>query len=140
MASAAQDDEEMISGINVTPLVDITLVLLIIFMATAHMIVHRSVNLSLPKLANTQSAPTKTIQIVLEADKSLALNGQKATSQDIAYNLGQMARLDPSLKVTILADERVSWGDMAGVLDVVRGAGITRIATEVQQKATERKP
>lgn len=135
MASAASEDEEMISGINVTPLVDITLVLLIIFMATAHLIVHRSMNLTLPKMANTQSAPTQTIQIVLEADKSLALNGQKATAQDLAYNLGQMARLDPSLKVTVLADERVSWGDMAGVLDIVRGAGVTHIATEVQQKS-----
>jgi biopolymer transport protein ExbD len=135
MASATADDEEMISGINVTPLVDITLVLLIIFMATAHLIVHRSMNLTLPKMANTQSAPTQTIQIVLEADKSLALNGQKATPQDLAYNLGSMAKLDPSLKVTVLADERVSWGDMAGVLDIVRGAGVSHIATEVQQKS-----
>jgi biopolymer transport protein ExbD len=135
MAAAAQDEEEMISGINVTPLVDITLVLLIIFMATAHMIMHRALNLALPKVANTESAPTQTIQIVLEADKALSLNGQKATPQDVAYNLGQMARLDPSLKVTVLADQRVSWGDMAGVLDIVRGAGVTRIATEVEQKA-----
>ena len=135
MAAAAQEEEEMISGINVTPLVDITLVLLIIFMATAHMIMHRSMNLALPKVANTDTAPTQTIQIVLEADKSVALNGQKATPQDLAYNLGQMARLDPSLKVTVLADKRVGWGDMAGVLDIVRGAGVTRIATEVEQKS-----
>ena len=134
MAAATQEDEEMISGINVTPLVDITLVLLIIFMATAHMIMHRSMNLALPKVANTDTAPTQTIQIVLEADKSVALNGQKATPQDLAYNLGQMARLDPLLKVTVLADKRVGWGDMAGVLDIVRGAGVTRIATEVEQK------
>ena len=135
MAAATQEDEEMISGINVTPLVDITLVLLIIFMATAHMIMHRSMNLALPKVANTDTAPTQTIQIVLEADKSVALNGQKATPQDLAYNLGQMARLDPSLKVTVLADKRVGWGDMAAVLDIVRGAGVTRIATEVEQKS-----
>jgi biopolymer transport protein ExbD len=134
MAAAAQEDEEMISGINVTPLVDITLVLLIIFMATAHMIVHRSMNLALPKVSNTQSAPTQTIQILLEADKTLSLNGQKATAQDLAYNLGQMARLDHSLKVTVLADQRVSWGDVAGILDIVRGAGVTHIATEVEQK------
>ena len=59
------------------------------------MIMHRSMNLALPKVANTETAPTQTIQIVLEADKSVALNGQKATPQDLAYNLGQMARLDP---------------------------------------------
>jgi biopolymer transport protein ExbD len=135
MAAAAQEEEEMISGINVTPLVDITFVLLIIFMATAHMIMHRAMNLTLPKVANTQTAPTQTIQIVLEADKTVSLNGQKSTPQDLAYNLAQMGRLDASLKVTVLADERVSWGDVAAVLDIIRGAGITRIATEVQQKS-----
>ncbi len=134
MAAAAQEDEEAISGINVTPLVDITLVLLIVFMATAHLIAHRSMNLQLPKVANAEASPTQTIQVLLEADKSLLLNNRKVTAEDLAVNLGQMARLDPGLKVTVLADERVTWGDMAGVLDVVRGAGITRIATEVQPK------
>lgn len=134
MSAALEEDEEAISGINVTPLVDITLVLLIIFMATAHLIQHRSMTLSLPKMASVQEAPTRSLQIVLEADKSLSLNGQKATAQDLAFNLAQMARLDPSLKVTVLADEHVSWGDMAGILDIVRGAGLTRIATEVEPK------
>ena len=134
MAGTLAEDEEAISGINVTPLVDITLVLLIIFMATAHLIVHRSMSLALPKVSNTQSAPTQTLQILLEADKTVSLNGQRVTTQDLAYNLGQSARLDPSLKVTVLADERVTWGDVAALLDVVRGAGITRIATEVEQK------
>jgi len=54
MAGTLAEDEEAISGINVTPLVDITLVLLIIFMATAHLIAHRSMNLVLPKVANAE--------------------------------------------------------------------------------------
>jgi biopolymer transport protein ExbD len=131
---AEQDDEEMISGINITPMVDITLVLLIIFMATAHMIMHRAMNLSLPKVTNSDEAPTRTIQITLLADKSLKLNGAITTQQDLGYNLGQMSRLDPSLKVTIMADSRVDWGDVASVLDIARGAGITHIATEVERK------
>ena len=134
MASSQQDSDEPIFGINVTPLVDITLVLLIIFMATAHIIVHRSMNLSLPKVANSQTVPSQSIQVMLEADKSLMLNGQKATLQDLAVNLGQMARLDPGLRVSLSADERVSWGDVAGILDAIRGAGITHIATEVLPK------
>jgi len=140
MASVSDDEGGddgggMISGINVTPLVDITLVLLIIFMATAHIIAHRSMNLVLPKVANAETTPTQSLQIILEADKSLLLNNQKSSIQDITVNLSSMARLDPNLKVTVLADERVSWGDVAAVLDVVRGAGITHIATEVQPKA-----
>src|SRR5579863_3239929 len=98
MASAAQEDEDMISGINVTPLVDITLVLLIIFMATAHMIVHRSMSLSLPKVANSQAVPTQSLQITLEADKSLHLNGQPVGLPELGINLGQMAKLDPGIR------------------------------------------
>jgi biopolymer transport protein ExbD len=134
MANAPQDSDDAIFGINVTPLVDITLVLLIIFMATAHIIVHRSMSLSLPKVANAQTVPTQSIQITLEANKSLRLNNQPVTLQDLSVNLAQMARLDPGLKVTLSADERVSWGDVAAILDVMRGAGITHIATEVQPK------
>jgi biopolymer transport protein ExbD len=134
MAASQQNDDDAIMGINVTPLVDITLVLLIIFMATAHIIVHRSMNLSLPKVANAQNVPTQSIQILFEADKSLRLNNEPVRLQDLSVNLGQMARLDPGLKVTLSADERVSWGDVAAILDAIRGAGITKIATEVQPK------
>lgn len=134
MAGTSSDNDDGITGINVTPLVDITLVLLIIFMATAHIIVHRSMSLNLPKVANAQTVPTQSIQILLEADKSLRLNNQPVTLQDLSVNLAQMARLDPGLKVTLSADERVSWGDVAAILDALRGAGITHIATEVQPK------
>ena len=134
MAGTQDESGDGITGINVTPLVDITLVLLIIFMATAHIIVHRSMSLNLPKVANSEAVPTQTLQVQLEADRSLQLNGQKVTLPELAVNLGQMARLDPGLKVTLSADERVTWGDVAGVIDSIRGAGITRIATEVEPK------
>src|SRR6266404_1323792 len=113
MASTPQDNDDAIFGINVTPLVDITLVLLIIFMATAHMLVHRSMNLSLPKVSNSENVPTQSIQILLSADKSLELNVQPFDAQALASNLAQMSRLDPGLRVTLSADERVSWGDVA---------------------------
>src|SRR5258706_16056930 len=100
MASNPQDSDEAIIGINVTPLVDITLVLLIIFMATAHMIVHRSMSLSLPKVANSQAVPTQSMQVLLDADKALTLNGQKIGAPELGINLGQMAKLDPGLRAT----------------------------------------
>ena len=135
MAAAAQEeDEEIISGINVTPLVDITLVLLIIFMATAHMISHRSMNLALPKVAHSDTSVTPTVQIMLTAEKALMIDNKPTTAKALADELAHMAGLDAGIKVTVLADQRVSWGDMAAVLDTVRGAGVTRIATEVQPK------
>ena len=123
-----------ITGINVTPLVDIVLVLLIIFMATAHLITHRSLNISLPKVANSQATPTQSVRVTLEADKTLLLNNVKITMQELTVNLSQMARMDAGLHVTVGADERVSWGDVASIQDTIRGAGITHVATEVETK------
>ena len=77
---------EAITGINVTPLVDITLVLLIIFMATCHLIAHRAMNLNLPKAANTESTPTPSVQVMMSADRSLTLNVQNVTRQELALN------------------------------------------------------
>ena len=132
--ASAQEDDEPIYGINVTPLVDITLVLLIIFMATAHIIVHRSMSLSLPKVANARRSPRKASRFSWKRTNRLRLNNQPVTLQDLSVNLAQMARLDPGLKVTLSADERVTWGDVAAILDAIRGAGITHIATEVEPK------
>ncbi len=134
MAKVQENGADAITGINVTPMVDITLVLLIIFMATAHLIVHRAVNLNVPKVANSETLPTQSIQIQMEADKSLSLNGRKLSLQELTVNLSQMAKLSSNIKITLTADEHVSWGDVASIIDVIRGAGVTKIATEVQPK------
>ncbi len=128
------ESEDSITGINVTPLVDIVLVLLIIFMATAHLIAHRSLNLNLPRVAHSQETPAQSIHVTMSEDKSLRLNNTKMSSQELAVNLGQMAHLDPNLRVTLGADERVSWGDVAGILYLLKGAGISKVATEVEPK------
>ena len=130
------ETEDAIFGINVTPLVDITLVLLIIYMATAHLIAHRMLELSLPKVSHAQVTHSQTVQIILQANKTLWLNGVKVSQQELAVNVAQMAHLDPDLKVSVAADERVSWGDMAGILDILKGAGVTHVATAMEIKRT----
>src|SRR5208282_6615706 len=111
---------EAITGINVTPLVDITLVLLIIFMATCHLIAHRAMNLNLPKAQHTEATPTPSVQVMISADRSLTLNGQTVTRQELALNLTQMARIDPGLRVTLSADKTIDWDTVAGLLDDIR--------------------
>jgi biopolymer transport protein ExbD len=134
MAGQAQQNGKIITGINVTPLVDITLVLLIIFMATSHIIAQRAMKLSLPKAANTAESPTPAVQVMMTADRSITLNGQPVTREALATNLAQMARLDPNLRVTLAADKTVDWDSVAGLLDDVRGAGISRLSAQVAPK------
>ncbi|HEX4047166.1 MAG TPA: biopolymer transporter ExbD [Elusimicrobiota bacterium] len=134
MAGQAQQNGKIISGINVTPLVDITLVLLIIFMATSHIIAQRAMKLNLPKAANTAETPTPAVSIMMSADRALTLNGQPVTRDALAINLKQLARLDPNLRVTLAADKSVDWDSVAGILDDVRGAGISRMSAQVAPK------
>ncbi|MFI5348619.1 MAG: ExbD/TolR family protein [Elusimicrobiota bacterium] len=134
MAGQAQQNGKIISGINVTPLVDITLVLLIIFMATSHIIAQRAMKLNLPKAANTAETPTPAVSVILTADRALTLNGESVTRDALATNLKQMARLDPGLRVTLAADKTVDWDSVAGILDDIRGAGISRLSAQVSPK------
>jgi len=131
MASPLEDTDE-ITGINVTPLVDIVLVLLIIFMATCHLIAHRSMTVQLPKAAHTDSRPTTPARVALEVSGQLLLNDQRITSAELAHQLGQMVSIDPSVKVLLSADKRVLWEHVIKTLDLIRGAGVTKIGTEVE--------
>jgi len=134
MAGQSQKPGAMITGINVTPLVDITLVLLIIFMATSHIIAQRVMKLNLPKAAHTDEKPTPALEVMLLADKTLTLNGSKVTREALAVNLAQMSRIDPGLRVTLSADKSADWDSVAGIMDDIRGAGISRLAAQVSQK------
>jgi len=131
MASPLDDNDE-ITGINVTPLVDIVLVLLIIFMATAHLISHRAMNVNLPKAVHTDSAQPAPAQVFLDADGQIKLNNQRMTRAELLVHLQQLRTIDADVRVMLSADERASWAQVTGALDTIRGAGITKIATEVE--------
>jgi len=134
MASALDDADE-ITGINVTPLVDIVLVLLIIFMATCHLIAHKAMNVTLPKAAHADAVQPTPAQVYLEASGQIRLNEQAMTLSELSVQLQQMSALDTALRVMLSADERATWAQVAATLDTIRGAGVTRIATEVENKA-----
>jgi biopolymer transport protein ExbD len=131
MAGTLNGDNDAITGINVTPLVDIVLVLLIIFMATAHLIAHQSMKLSLPKVAHSDSQDVNAITVAMGPDRTMELNNTPVTRDELLQNLTQMVRLDPNMRVTLSADESVSWGDVSTLLDDMKGLGIQRIAADV---------
>ena len=90
--AAQQENGDAITAINITPLVDIVLVILIIFMATAHIIANRSIPMSLPKAANTESKPTASVQVALTKDGTFLLNNSNVTHDELILNLGQIYR------------------------------------------------
>ena len=127
MASASPRRGAIIEGINVTPLVDITLVLLIIFIVTAKLVVAPAVPLDLPKASQSEELQT-ILSIVVPAEGPTQVDG--APTDDAA--LGGRARAalarDPELRAVIQADRAVSHGRVMTVLDTLKAAGLVRVA------------
>jgi len=130
MAGGASDDaDEAITSINVTPLVDITLVLLIIFMVTAKLIVKsESIPLDLPGAASGTDVQT-VFSIALGADGQTQVDQHSVQGDDAILSLANDAHTkDPQLRAVIKADSAVPHGRVIHVLDLLKQAHVAKIA------------
>ena len=133
-ASAFEDDDagRMITDINVTPLVDIVLVLLIIFMVTTTYIVNPSIKVDLPKAASGTEQARTTLALTLNKDGSLYLNGEKSDDAGVTrYIVGELPK-NPELQAIIAADKVVPHGAVVHLIDVVKRAGVVKFAINVE--------
>jgi biopolymer transport protein ExbD len=135
MASIQNTDEE-ITAINVTPLVDVTLVLLIIFMVTAKLIAGQGIPLDLPK-AKTAGATQTVLSVSIDAQGGVLANGQKVQSDsELEQRAARALRENPELRTVISASASATHGKVMHVLDTVREAGITRVAFAADKVAS----
>lgn len=129
MASSSQNGNGgIIAGINVTPLVDIVLVLLIIFIVTAKIIVSPAVPLDLPRA--TQSEEMQVVfSVILPVNGPTLVNGEAASSDDTLLQLARKAvGQDPEVRAVINADGAVQHRRIIHTLDLIKTAGIARVA------------
>jgi biopolymer transport protein ExbD len=129
------DAGRMIVDINVTPLVDITLVLLIIFMVTASYIVSPAIKVDLPKAASGTEQTKTTLSLTLAKDGGLFLNGQRSNDQAVVQFITTELPRNPELQAIIAADRAVSHGDVVHIIDMVKRAGVHRFAINVDPGA-----
>jgi len=131
-ASAKLDDDEGINEINVTPLVDVMLVLLIIFMVASVYIVKEAIEVDLPTAAKSTDVAETTLSIVLDKNGSLYLNGNPSNASAIAVACQTAAKKNPNSQAIIAADNDVRHGQVVAVIDLVRTNGLSRFAINVK--------
>ena len=136
MAGGAQDGDDEITGINVTPLVDIVLVLLIIFMVTANMIVRETVEVDLPRAANTKD---KTVQgpvmLTMDKDAKIFFDGVEVEGVGLMAKMKDAVEKDKEVRAIISADQSLNYGKVMGLIDLVKEAGIAKFALNIQKEA-----
>jgi biopolymer transport protein ExbD len=131
MAASSSDSDDLIAGINVTPLVDITLVLLIIFMVTARIIVSQGMPMDLPKAASREDIQ-QIFSVELTVDGKTYVDTKRVQDDDVIANLAQDAKAkNKELRAVIRADKKVEHGRVIHVLDLLKRAGVAKIAFAV---------
>lgn len=131
-----QDNPEdgVVTGINVTPLVDITLVLLIIFMVTAHFVNDSALKVQLPKAAATEITPPQALNLAVAKDGTMQFLGQKVDKQALKALLQRELAANPSVRVVVAADEGLVYRDIISILDTVKESGVARVALSAEKK------
>ncbi|MES2745784.1 MAG: biopolymer transporter ExbD [Bdellovibrionota bacterium] len=134
MASSMGDDDDGINEINVTPMVDVMLVLLIIFMVTANYMTSQSIDMKLPKASTGQSnnADVKNLGFSIDKNSKLFLDGQPVNYADLAPLLAEKKAQKPDISALISADVKTPHGEVVKLIDFIRKNGITNFAINVE--------
>lgn len=126
-ASFEQDDDGPMAEINMIPLIDVMLVLLIIFMVTAPLLTH-AVKVDLPKESTSANQlPPENIQIAIGADEQLYWAGEKVDVDTLKARLQEAAAKDKNAEIQLRADQNVPYRSVAHVMSEAARLGLTRI-------------
>jgi biopolymer transport protein ExbD len=137
----AEGEDELIGGVNITPIVDVCLTLLIVFIVTASSMVNRSMPVQLPKAATAEASPPSILNVAIDRDGAIFINGAPARLDDIQGAV-EAARAraaasggEAKLAGFVSADVAAPYGRFAEAVDRLRLAGVAEIALDSQPTA-----
>ena len=117
---------QFLSEINVIPLVDVVLVLLVIFMVTAPML-HRGLDINLPTSASNNIKAEERLVVSIHKDRTLYLGNDLISLVDLKAKLQQSKAANPQVSVYLRADQTVPYGAVVQIMDEIKGANIERL-------------
>ncbi len=131
---ASEPDDDGINGINVTPLVDVTLVLLIIFMVTATYIVKETIEIELPRAAHGGETLQKTFALLVSKEGKSYLNGVELNDDGIVQAVRDAKAKGDEVQAIVGADKNATHGAVMHLLDLLKGAGVTKFAIQIEKQ------
>src|SRR5688572_32219385 len=138
MGASSKKKGEVISAINVTPFVDIVLVLLIILMVTSTHIVKASLKVELPKAASGGEAVESTLNIVVTKESAILLDGNPIDEPQLIAMVRSEKAKNPQVQAVISADKGVPYGTVVNVIDLVKLNGVKTFALNIERKPRQR--
>ncbi len=137
MAGGSGGRRGLITDINVTPLVDIMLVLLIVFMLTANLISRQAIEVELPKASTGSPTEPATVAITLTAKGKIYLNEESVGAQGLERAIRGALKKDAKTQVIIAADKLTHHGRVVWVIDLVKRLGVAKFAIHIDPTALQ---
>lgn len=131
MAALSQNSDEEIIGINVTPLVDVVLVLLVVLMVTAGYIASKAIPVDLPKAASGEAMP-QTLALSIDQHGAMYLDGKVLDAPAVRQRVAAAKKKDPGVRAVIAADGRARHHQVVRLIDILRMEQVTEFALDVQ--------
>lgn len=132
MASHEYDQDEMITGINITPMVDVILVLLVVFMITAPTLYESGIKLDLPKALTGEQIGKITLRFNLLNNNTIVLDNREVTKEEVPGLIKKALELDPLTDAVVAGDRSLSLGYVIEFVDSIKISGIPRVAMAVE--------
>jgi biopolymer transport protein ExbD len=136
-AIASSGRAKTIAAINITPLVDVVLVLLVILMVASTYIVAQTLKVNLPKAKMSDGTAEKPNTVQLFKNGDLRWNEQPVTEQDLPSRIKEVVSADPEISLVISADKDSAHGQVVHIMDVAKVAGVTKFAINIMQAGGE---
>ncbi|PWU17046.1 MAG: biopolymer transporter ExbD [Bdellovibrio sp.] len=127
------DEISAISSINVTPFVDVVLVLLVIFMITAPLLSKDVLGIKLPKASSGEQKISKNFGVAVTAQGQFLLDGQLTTPESLAQAARQAVQENPDIQALVSADGDAHHADVVRAIDLIRSAGLVHFALQVER-------
>jgi len=128
MSFGNSSQQEMMSEINVTPLVDVMLVLLVVFIITAPLLAPQSLKIALPRTVSVAAdSKLQQLHLAVDAQGRIELDHHALDDAQLAQALQQRAR-DPQLQVQVEADKTVPYGRVAELMAIAQKSGVSRLS------------
>lgn len=132
MKMNGSDRNETIAEINVVPLVDIVLVILIIFMVSAPIFIKPSINVNLPKAASGKEDKPSNLNVTINSQGIIDYNGESVSKEQLFAKVATAVKTNPEVHAVISADKSVPHGTVIEVLDGLQLEGIKKFAINVE--------
>ncbi len=142
MAEIQNQDEfetsSSFSSINVTPFVDVVLVLLVIFMITAPALLKELIDIKLPETKTSDNLTAETVGIAINKESQILMNGILVDEVTLVNEIKNKLVLNSELQGVLSADIQLPYGQVVKVIDLLKQAGLNKFAVQIEKEKTEK--